>query len=65
MDNHSNNKDNNEQIYHTTTNSINNNDTKMSTKDYERILATEKKLAGYKEQMSQLVDRIASKNFQG
>ncbi len=64
MDNHSNNNDN-RQIYHTTTNSINNNDTKMSTKDYERALATERKLAGYKEQMSQLVDRLASKNFQG
>ncbi|HBA98266.1 MAG TPA: hypothetical protein DCZ23_09170 [Lachnospiraceae bacterium] len=58
-------KGNKKQVYNTTANSINNNDTKMSTKDYERNLATEKKLANYKEQMSQLVDRIASKNFQG
>jgi len=53
------------QPYNSTSNSINNNDTKMDRKDYERNLATEKKLAHYKEQMSQLVDRIASKSFQG
>lgn len=64
MDKHIN-KSNEKQIYSTTTNSINNNDTKMSTKDYERNLATERKLANYKEQMSQLVDRLASKSFQG
>lgn len=45
--------------------SINSSDIKMTTKDYERKLATEKKLAGYKEQMSQLVDRIATNSFQG
>lgn len=54
-----------EQIYNSTTNSINNSDTKMTAKDYKRNLETERKLANYKEQMSQLVDRIASKNFQG
>ena len=37
----------------------------MAAKDYEKKLATEKKLAGYKEQMSQLVDRIATNSFQG
>ncbi len=45
--------------------SINSNDIKMTTKDYERKLETERKLAGYQEQMSQLTDRIASKSFQG
>ncbi len=45
--------------------SINSSDIKMTAKDYERKLATEKKLAGYKEQMSQLVDRIATNSFQG
>lgn len=45
--------------------SINSSDIKMTAKDYERKLETEKKLAGYKEQMSQLVDRIATKSFQG
>lgn len=45
--------------------SINSSDIKMTTKDYERKLETERKLAGYKEQMSQLTDRIASKSFQG
>lgn len=45
--------------------SINSSDIKMTAKDYERKLATEKKLAGYKEQMSQLVDRIATDSFQG
>ncbi len=52
-------------IYNSTNNSINNNDTKMNKKDYERALATERKLAHYEEQMSQLVDRLASNNFQG
>lgn len=37
----------------------------MTAKDYERKLATEKKLSGYKEQMSQLVDRIVTNSFQG
>lgn len=37
----------------------------MNKKDYERALATERKLAHYEEQMSQLVDRLASNNFQG
>lgn len=64
MDNQSSQSDRT-QVYNSTTNSINNNDTKMDKKDYERKLATERKLAHYKEQMSQLVDRIASKNFQG
>ena len=45
--------------------SNNSSDIKMTAKDYERKLATEKKLAGYKEQMSQLVDRIATNSFQG
>ncbi|MCX4326256.1 MAG: hypothetical protein OSJ45_03040 [Lachnospiraceae bacterium] len=45
--------------------SINSSDIKMTAKDYERKLATEKKLAGYKEQMSQLADRIATDSFQG
>ncbi len=45
--------------------SINSSDIKMTAKDYEKKLATEKKLAGYKEQMSQLVDRIATNSFQG
>jgi len=38
---------------------------KMTAKDYERKLATEKKLENYKEQMSQLVDRLATNSFQG
>lgn len=45
--------------------SINNSDIKMTAKDYERKLETERKLANYQEQMSQLTDRIASKSFQG
>lgn len=45
--------------------SINSSDIKMTAKDYERKLATEKKLSGYKEQMSQLVDRIVTNSFQG
>lgn len=45
--------------------SINSSDIKMTARDYERKLETEKKLAGYKEQMSQLVDRIATNSFQG
>ncbi len=45
--------------------SINSSDMKMTAKDYERKLATEKKLENYKEQMSQLVDRLATNSFQG
>lgn len=64
MDNYNNCNDK-RQGYNSTANSINSNDMKMDTKDFKRKLDTEKKLAHCKEEMSQLVDRIASKSFQG
>lgn len=46
-------------------NSINNRDVKADKKEHERRIATERKLAHCKDEMSQLADRLATKSFQG